>query len=148
MKPQAMEEVRDNSIEHLLGYHLRRASIRDLTDFAGALGDEIKPVPFTVLCLIDETPGITAAEIGRRTQLQRANLAPMLADFETRGLIARRPDREDHRIHRLHLTPAGEADMAAWWVRVIAQEDRTFRALTARERETLRRLLAKIWKED
>ena len=148
MKPQLAEVVIGTSIENVLGYHLRRASIRDLADFARELGDEIKPVPFTVLCLIEETPGITAAEIGRQAQIQRANLAPMLAGFETRGLIERRPDREDQRVQRLHLSPTGREAMAGWWARVLAQEDRTFGALTARERETLKRLLAKIWKED
>jgi len=148
VKVEAIEEVTGSALEDLLGYHLRRASIRDLAGFAKTLGDEIKPVPFTVLCLIDEAPGITAAEIGRQVRLQRANLAPMLAEFDSRGLIERRPDREDHRVQRLHLSPAGAVALAGWRARIVAQEDETFGALTAGERQALRRLLAKVWKDD
>ncbi|TPE48196.1 MarR family winged helix-turn-helix transcriptional regulator [Amaricoccus solimangrovi] len=135
-------------LENLLGYHLRRASIVDLAGFAQALGDEIKTVPFTVLCMIRDCPGITAAEIGRRAKLQRANLAPMLADLDARGLIARLPDREDHRVQRLHLTPEGAEAAAAWYARVTAQEEQTFGALNAEERGALRRLLARVWQTD
>lgn len=134
-------------LDDLLGYHLRRASILDLAGFAEALGDEIKPVAFTVLCLIDETPGITAAEIGRQARLQRANLAPMLAEFDGRGLIERRLDAEDQRIQRLHLSQLGARAVADWRERALAQEDRTFGALTSDERETLRGLLSRIWKD-
>lgn len=148
MKAQAGEEVAAERLEDLIGYHLRRASIRDLAGFAKALGEEMKPVPFTVLCLIQEIPGITAAEIGRAARLQRANLAPMLADFDARGLIDRRPDREDHRIQRLHLSPSGEAAMANWRARVRRQEDETFGQLDPAERTVLRRLLAKVWRDD
>lgn len=147
MKTQAVEEVTGSFLEDLLGYHLRRASIRDLAGFSKALGDEMKMVPFTVLCLIGEAPGITAAEIGRRIGLQRANLAPMLAEFDSRALIERRPDRQDHRVQRLHLSPAGAEALAGWQARIIAQEEVTFGALGPGERQTLRRLLAKVWKE-
>lgn len=148
MKLEGTNEAAGSMFSGLLGYHLRRAWVRSFADFARALGDEIKPVPFTVLCLIGEAPGITAAEIGRQLQLQRANLAPMLADLDGRGLIERRPDREDHRVHRLHMSPHGSIALAGWQARVMAQEERTFAALTEDERDTLRSLLARIWKQD
>ncbi|OLP54689.1 hypothetical protein BJF92_12735 [Rhizobium rhizosphaerae] len=134
-------------LDDLLGYHLRRTSILDLAGFAEALGDEIKPVSFTVLCLIDEMPGITAAEIGRQARLQRANLAPMLAEFDAKGLIERRADAEDQRIQLLHLSPLGATMLADWRERAMAQEERTFGALTPGERALLRQLLARVWKE-
>lgn len=131
----------------LVGYHLRRAWVRNIAHFTQILGDDIKPVPFTVLCTIDETPGITAAEIGRRLRLQRANLAPMLADLEGRGLIERRPDREDHRVQRLHISAAGSTALAGWKERVLVQEERSFGALSAEERDALICLLAKVWND-
>lgn len=148
MKVEAVELVTQIGLEDMLGYHLRRASIRDLAGVAKALGDEIKMVPLTVLCLIDEAPGITAAEIGRQIKLQRANLAPMLAEFDACGLIERRPDREDHRVQRLHLSQEGAVALAGWRARIVAQEEVTFSVLTTGERATLRRLLAKVWKKD
>lgn len=149
MGPDARREemLAAPALDDLLGYHLRRASLMDLAGFAAALGDEIKPVPFTVLCLIDEAPGVTAAEIARQARLQRANLAPMLADFDANGWIERRADAEDQRIQRLHLRPAGKSAVAGWRERVAAQEERTFAALTPKEREVLRQLLARLWKD-
>lgn len=135
-------------LDEILGYHLRRASVLSLASFARALGDEIKPIPFTVLRVIEDQPGISAAEIGRQLSLQRANLAPLLAELETRGLIARRPDRADHRVHRLHTSPRGALALADWHARVLAEEDETLRALAPDERATLRALLVKIWKQD
>ena len=148
MKARAPQRVVASKLEDYLGYHLRRASIRDLNGIAATFGDEKRPVPYTVLCLIDEEPGITASEIARAIRLQRANLAPMLADFDGRGLIERRADREDNRIQRLHLSPAGADALAGWRARVDEHEARTFGALTAAERQTLRLLLAKVWKDE
>ncbi len=142
---QDAKEIGTSFFQGLVGYHLRRAWVRSLSHFGEALGDEIKPVPFSVLCTIEETPGITAADIGRQLQLQRANLAPMLGDLEKRGLIERRADREDHRIQRLHLSAEGAAKLAAWQEGVLAQEERTFGALSAEERDTLVELLARVW---
>jgi DNA-binding MarR family transcriptional regulator len=147
MKQEA-DQITGSFFGGLLGYHLRRAWVRNMADFARAFGEDVRPVPFTVLCLIDEVPGITAAEIARQLQLQRANLAPMLTEIEGRGLIERRPDRADHRVHRLHLSPDGAAALNEWQARVIAQEEQTFGALTPEERETLRALLARLWNKD
>lgn len=147
MKAQVIQHVERTTLEDLLGYHVRRASIRDCAGLAKALGDEVKMVPFTVLLMIDEAPGITAAEIGRALSLQRANLAPMLAEFDVRGFIERRPDRTDHRVQRLHLTSEGAMKLAEWRARVVAQENTTFGGLDDAERETLRHLLEKVWKK-
>lgn len=136
------------SLRDLLGYHLRRASLRDVAGLAAVLGNDIKLVPFTVVCMVHEFPGITAAEIGRRLSLQRANLAPLLADLDSRGLIERQPDYRDHRIQRLFLTEQGTRALAEWRDRVLAHEEENFRALTLDERETLRRLLSKVWQDE
>lgn len=135
-------------MDDYVGYHLRRASILDLNDLAKTFGEEMKPVPFTVLCLIDETPGVTAAEIGRALRLQRANLAPMLAEFDDRGLIERRAAPEDSRIQRLHLSDEGARALANWRTLVEEHEARLLAPLTTGERETLRRLLSRIWRRD
>lgn len=148
MQPLVAQQNKAPELEDVLGYHLRRASNLSLASFARALGDEIKPIPFTVLCVIEEQPGVTAAEIGRQLSLQRANLAPMLAELEGRGLIERRADRGDHRVHRLHASPEGAAALADWRARVLAEEDKTLHALSPAERATLRALLVKVWKRD
>lgn len=135
-------------LDDYVGYHLRRASLLDLSDLARTFGEGMKPVPFTVLCLIDESPGITAAEIGRALRLQRANLAPMLGEFDDRGLIERLGAPEDSRIQRLHLSAAGANALAGWRAQVEEHEARIFAPLSPYEREALRQLLARIWRRE
>ena len=139
----------EGSLENLIGYHLRRSSLVDITGVMAALADaNIRPVPLSVLAMIVEKPGITAAEICRQLAIQRANIVPILADLESRGLFVREADPEDQRIQRLHATKVGRADYADWLASIQAHEERLLRRLTAAERAILRELLEKIWLED
>ena len=95
-----------SALEDYLGYHLRRASILDMADFVRHFADaRSKPVPFRRALPDRRDTGDHRRRIGRKAALQRANLAPLLAEFEERGLIERHPDRQDHRIQRLQLSP-------------------------------------------
>lgn len=149
MKAQSVETVVEDDagrLEDLLGYHLRRASMLDMNDFVTHFADvPLRPVPFSVLCVIGEQPGVTAAEICRQLQLQRANIVALLAEIEAGGLIERRADDGDQRIQRLALTATGRDSLAVWRRRVRQREERLFHRLTPAERAALRRLLAKVW---
>jgi DNA-binding MarR family transcriptional regulator len=143
-------EVRraEGSLESLIGYHLRRASLVDMTGVMAALaGANIRPVPLSVFAMIVEKPGIMAADICRQLAIQRANIVPILADLESRGLFVREADPEDHRIQRLHATKAGRAVHADWLASIRAHEEHLLRRLTTAERAILRELLEKIWRE-
>ncbi len=147
-KPAQARRV-EGSLESLIGYHLRRASLVDITGVMAAIAEaNIRPVPFSVLAIIVENPGVTAAEICRQLAIQRANIVPILADLESRGLFAREADPEDQRIQRLHPTKAGRANYADWLAGIQAHEEHLLRRLTAAERAILRELLEKVWRED
>ena len=64
---------------------------------------------------------------------------------DRRGLIERKPHPFDGRAVGLHLTPAGEALVKEAERAVIELEAEASSKLTARERETLIRLLQKIY---
>ncbi len=136
-------------LDELIGYHLRRASAFDVNDFVVHFSDVgLRPVPFSVLCMIAERPGATAADLCRILILQRANIVQLLADLEEAKLIERRTDKTDQRIKRLFLSKTGTSSLASWKQRVAAREKRLFGALSADERAQLLRLLRKIWKAD
>jgi len=138
----------EGSLESLIGYHVRRASLVDIAGVMASLAEaNIRPVPLSVLAMIVEKPGVTAAEICRQLAIQRANIVPILADLESRGLFVREADPEDQRIQRLHATKAGRANYADWLARIQAHEEHLLRRLTAAERAILRELLEKIWRE-
>ncbi|EKJ8518157.1 MarR family transcriptional regulator [Pseudomonas aeruginosa] len=136
-------------LEELVGYHLRRASVFDLQGAVSALeATNTRPVPLSVLVCIQETPGISSAEICRRLGMQRANIVSILANLEERGLFLRETDAADQRIQRLFPTRRGEAEAAHGLALLTEHERRLLHRLSAAEQKELRRLLAKIWQED
>ena len=98
---QDPEDAKICRLQDLVGYHLRRASVFDLQGAVSALEPaNTRPVPMSVLLSIIETPGISSAEICRALGMQRANIVPILAELEERGLFLREADESDQRIDR------------------------------------------------
>ena len=141
--------VADDMLDAQIGYNLRRASAFALNDFAVELADALlRPVTYGMLALIDERPGISAAELCRRLGMKSANMAPLLAELEERGLVERDDHAQDKRVQVLALTKAAKAAMPAWRRQVRRHEDRFLQQLTKKERATLLRLLRLIWIEE
>ncbi|MFK0166898.1 MarR family winged helix-turn-helix transcriptional regulator [Rhizobium sp. NPDC090279] len=140
------DPMQAHSLEHLAGYHLRRASVVDLQGATAALeGAGLRPVSLSVLCNIVEKPGVTAADICRVLGMQRANIVSVLADLEEKSLLLRETDESDQRIQRLYPTNLG-GEMTARCLALLAEhEDRLLGRLDAGERSELRRLLSLVW---
>ena len=142
----AAEAEPKERLEDLVGYHLRRVSLIDMNSFINRFADDnLRPIPFSILCLIDENPGCSAADIGRMLNLQRANMVHLLAELDDDNLIERRAEEGDKRKQSLFLTAHGAARLSEWRGRVHQHESRLLHRLTSAERATLLRLLAKIW---
>jgi DNA-binding MarR family transcriptional regulator len=95
-----------NPLEDLIGYQLRRASLALMGGLVRSLEVcDLKPVEASVLLLIEANPGITQSEIGRALGIQRANMAPLIAGFDRRGLVHR--TRVDGRSQGLEITDDG-----------------------------------------
>ena len=60
-----------------------------------------------VLRLIHDFPGIVASQLRHKVELDKTLLSKNLALLESRGLIARTPDRRDNRLQCLSLTEEG-----------------------------------------
>ena len=76
---------------HLPGYVLRRASIatmKRLNDHLSAL--DLRATEASLILLIGSRGGLTQSEAGRILGIKRANMAPLTAKLEARGLLARR----------------------------------------------------------
>jgi DNA-binding MarR family transcriptional regulator len=137
---------RDDAIEVMIGYNLRRASAFALNDFAVELSDaSLRPVTYAMLALIDERPGIRAAELCRVLGIKSANMVALIAELEERGLVERDGHAGDKRVQVLRLTQAARGAMPGWRQRVSRHEDRFLQRLTTKERATLLRLLRLIW---
>ncbi|RWA61005.1 MarR family transcriptional regulator [Mesorhizobium sp.] len=142
-------DLAEDALDAQIGYNLRRASALALNDFAFEMAEaELRPVTYAMLALIDERPGIRAAGLCRLLAMKSANMAPLLAELEERGLIERDDHAKDRRVQELRLTEAAKAAMPAWRRQVRLHEDRFLHRLTSKERATLLRLLRLIWVDE
>jgi DNA-binding MarR family transcriptional regulator len=132
-------------LDGLVGYRLRRASNRMLSDFATTMAPlALRPVLFSMLEVVRGNPGIIQMGLGSELGIQRANLVPLINELEGRGLIERRPAPRDRRAMALFLTPDGEVLLEQADAMVREHEERMLSALTRGERNKLLELLAKI----
>ncbi|HEV3376690.1 MAG TPA: MarR family transcriptional regulator [Thermoleophilaceae bacterium] len=106
-----------------LGYLLAKASQRwnELLQegFAAAGFPEVKASYGSVLIPLFEQDGLRMGEIARRVHLSKQTMTTMVRLCERDGLVKRRPDPDDRRAARVHLTskarrfqPAAEAVLA------------------------------------
>jgi len=88
------------------GYILRRASSAAMAEFASrmvVLG--LRTSEATILQIVAENQGISQSALGRMLDIQRANMTPIAARLEARGLMRRLPS--DGRSLGLELTAEG-----------------------------------------
>ena len=146
---ETSNDLDEDALDAQIGYNLRRASALALNDFAVEMAEAaLRPVTYAMLALIDERPGIRAAELCRLLGMKSANIAPLLAELDERGLIERDDHAEDRRVQELSLTEAARDAMPAWRRQVRRHEDRFLHRLTSKERATLLRLLRLIWVDE
>lgn len=133
-------------LQSLLGYNARRASLAIIEQFHIDMASfDLRPVDFSVLSLIRHNPGITSRQLCHALNIQPPNMVVFLKSFEKRQLVQREPHPTDGRAMGLTLTVSGEA--------LIQEAEKTAKdsglkassALTDGERQTLSRLLQKIY---
>jgi len=135
-----------NPLVDLIGYQLRRSSSALMGDLARSLEPyDLRPSEASVLVLIDANPRITQSEIGRILAIKRANMAPLSAALEQRGLIERAP--VDGRSQGLTLTAKGSELLKDVRALIVANERRFLGKLDHSERAKLIALLQECWTE-
>jgi DNA-binding MarR family transcriptional regulator len=132
-------------LDDLLGYALRRAQVAMFFAFHRATrGLDITPPRFTALVIIGANPGISQTVLGNVLGIARSG-AMLLTDLlEGRGLVERRRRPGDGRTWGLRLTRRGERLVERIKRRVAREDRRRSAVLSANERRTLQRLLAKL----
>src|SRR5215467_11636596 len=97
-----------------------------------------------VLSVLWEEDGLTPGEIARRIQVATPTIVNTATRMEEASLVTRRPDPEDARLVRLHLTPHGRAVRRSVRAARAALERRATATLTPAERDHLASALTKI----
>ena len=82
----------EDPLARLPGYSLRRAANAMIAELASRLAPlGMRVAEASVLMVIGARPNVTASQIGRILDIQRANMVPVLNRLEAGGLIARVP---------------------------------------------------------
>ncbi|MBC7393790.1 DNA-binding MarR family transcriptional regulator [Variovorax sp. GrIS 2.14] len=133
-------------LEELVGYNTRRAWSMISAVFSERMAPYgLKQVDFSVLSLLGHNPGATSRQLCSTLDILPPNLVSLVATMDSRGLIERRPHPRDGRAVGLYLTPAGEKLVHEAEQAVVQLELEASARLTPRERDTLIKLLQKIY---
>lgn len=128
-----------------LGSHLKRVE----QDLQAAKAAAVKPAGLTVpqyaaLFVLDEQPGISAAELARRCLVTPQTMTTILRNLETAELVERTPHPLHRHVIETRPTPAGRKALDQADERATGVERRLAAAFTDEERDTLRALLARV----
>jgi DNA-binding MarR family transcriptional regulator len=141
-------------LDHLVGYHLRRAQIAVFQDFAQAMGGRprggprgglaLTPGQFGVLALIQANPGLSQSALGRAMGVDRSTVVGVIDRLEGSGLVRRAPHASDGRSYALKLSAPGMRRFAEALKRVYRHEQRIAQRLSAGQRKLLLDLLRRV----
>jgi DNA-binding MarR family transcriptional regulator len=140
-------EVSLGLLPELLGYHVRRAQTAIFVDFARAVGSEeaITPGLFGMLQVIAANPGLSQSRLAEAMGVDRSVVVGVIHTLEARGLVERRPARDDRRSWALHLTARGRPALRRMEALVLRHEARLASVLSREERRTLVHLLTRLY---
>lgn len=133
-------------LDDYVPYLLNRAGAR----IAASFSDEVRPLDITLpmwraLAALTDRDGQTVGELSARTSIEISTLSRVLDGLQRRKLIERKRAQDDGRVVTLHLTAAGRTMTR----RVIPIAERYERVavtgLSARDVETLKRLLRTLY---
>jgi MarR family transcriptional regulator, lower aerobic nicotinate degradation pathway regulator len=99
---------------------------------------------YRVLAALQEFGPASQARLGRRTVMDRSDVASVLNDLAGRGLAERSPDPADGRRNVITITPAGTAHLRRLDELMADVQDELLAPLSSAEREQLISLLTRI----
>ena len=142
--PEAVDKVDPPySLDAQIGFVLRRATQRHLAIFAEAIPG-LTTTQFAVLAKLSEQGATSQNQLGRTTAMDAATIKGVVDRLRRQGLVHTRPDPGDRRRLTIDLSPAGTRLFDATWQRALEVSARTLAPLSARERDRLLALLAKL----
>jgi DNA-binding MarR family transcriptional regulator len=148
-QPATPEAVAFGPLTGLAGFMLRLAQLQLFESFYRDFGERgITPGQTGILVAIGENPGVRQGVLADALNIKWSNMAKIVRLFEGEGLIERRVPARDRRAVELRLTEKGRATIAETVPQLTISDRAATAALTARERDTLLKLLAKLAKHE
>jgi DNA-binding MarR family transcriptional regulator len=137
---ETREQGQDQELLPLLD-HLARVG-RRAAEASMAPGG-LRPRHLIALKLLSEHGPASQQGLAEALSLDPSNVVGLLNELEERGLIARRRDPADRRRHIVELSATGTGELCLAQARLSRVEDDLLAVLSAAERATLYRLLAR-----
>jgi DNA-binding MarR family transcriptional regulator len=120
------------------GWLLKRAQDALNAAMTAALGDFGATLPqYAVLTALAEEPGLSNADLARRTFVTPQTMNQVLRELEQRGWVSRHPHPGHGRILQAELTDGGRQTLTACHRVVDAVEGRMLAGLSPAERQQL-----------
>jgi DNA-binding MarR family transcriptional regulator len=139
-------EPADFTLDDQIGHVLRRAYQAASAHLARRLKPyNLTPRQFAALARLREMGAAPQNRLGDAVDMPRANIHTMVERLGERGLVSATPDPADGRRRIVALTDAGRALVAELIVLDAASTEDALAPLDGRERETLYRLLRRIY---
>lgn len=133
--------------DDLLGYHLRRLSVKVMADLSGALKPlNLNPADASILFVIGANPGMTQSDVGKALGILRANMTPLIGALAQRGFIER--ETIDGRSQALRLTASGALACRQAKAAARNHEARLFGSLSEASRRRLINQVRALWQTD
>jgi DNA-binding MarR family transcriptional regulator len=128
-----------------IGFLLSQVGIYAARRFAERLAAiDLPPPLFRVLNMVDASEGLSQQAIGEAIQAPASRMVAIVDELESRGLIERRPNPGDRRVHALYLTSKGRKLLARGRKIASEHEAELTRGMSEADRQRLVSLLRKI----
>jgi DNA-binding MarR family transcriptional regulator len=133
---------RENTTDRRIGYLLKRAQVALRAEMDERLArHELTTPQYSALSALDSTPGLSNAELARRSFVTPQTMIRIVAGLEERGLVTRSEHPSHGRILEATLTSDGRRSVRACHELVNGVERQMVNALSEAERRMLARLL-------
>lgn len=130
-------------LEDQIGFRLRLANQRHLEIFAATIPD-VTPTQLATLVKLHELGMVSQNHLGRLVAMDAATTNGVVTRLRKRGLVQTQASTNDLRRLEVSLTPEGADFVAAKMAAAAEVTAQTLRGLSAKEREQLMTLLARI----
>ena len=128
-----------------IGFVLRLAQVAVFKDLIEALRPfGLRPTDFSVLLVIEATPGLKQQAVGEALSIQRPNLVTIIDQLEGRGLVERGAAPGDRRSYALTLTRDGVTLLAQAKAAHAQHADRVTAALDGLDKHVVLQALSRI----
>lgn len=134
-----------NLLQDSLAYEIKKAQVRTYELLFEHMGPEaLSPARMTALCIIGTQPGINQSALADALRVNRASVVKVIDALQSLGYVERQSIPDDRRSYALAVTPQGLQELRRLTAISRRFEQEVAAQLTARERSTLFKLLAKV----